>query len=197
MSPPWVVVLYEDQRGMRPGFGPHELLVRLVADRLPRSDLWRLARGIREHPTRGNAKLLEKVRDPDRVAPGGEVVVAVLDDDHVRTLLSLDQSACKSVVLGAIRKPCSSPGRLRIVLLERNVESILEALRPHAGAMGLPPDSFDRAVRRKDINARDRVLREASRQEHRLVRDALLVAMPSLRRLRDAVFEAVVHAGAY
>ncbi len=184
-----VVVLYEDRRGATPEFGLHKLVVRLVADQSG-GELWALHTRIKGHPTNGSANLLEKARAVDVVAPNGEAVVAVLDDDKVRQLLQLAPRACKREVIAEILVGCSDRTRLSPVLLEDNVESVLDALRLHASALSIAPERFENAVNRKSLNDRDAILIAAARLERQAIRDALLSAVPSLRKLRDRVREA-------
>lgn len=184
-----VVVLYEDRHGKTPEFGLHELVLRLVAEEAG-CEPWNLKKHITDHPCSGNANLLKKARAVDAVAPNGETVVAVIDDDKVRNLLGLPKNACKRDVLAKILEGCSDPTRLRTVLLECNVESVLEALRPSAIGLDLSDGQFDGAVHRKLLNERDIILIAASRKDHRPIRDALLGAVPSLNRLRQEIIDA-------
>ena len=181
-----VVVLYEDRRGKTPEFGLHKLLVRLVADRAGREPWRKLNERITGHPCSGNANLLKKARAVNAIAPSGETVVAVFDDDKVRNLLKLPKDACKRDVLTEMLVGCSDPTRLRTVLLERNVESLLEELRPRAGRLCISHGHFDNAIRRKIINDRDMILTAASREDQRPIRQELLLAVPSLVRLRES-----------
>ena len=186
---PMVVVLYEDSRVSGADFGPHQLVVDLVADLLE-EDTWKVAPLIDARTTNSNGNLIKMARDLETVAPGGQTVIAVPDEDKIRTALSLDKGACRRQVIEALTKGCDVPERLTIVLLERNVESIITALEPEARQLGLEQALFDDAIAKVRV-ARDRIFERASKPGYRQTRGNLLEALPCLGRLRDRILTAL------
>ncbi len=159
-----VTVIYEDSgaRGVLVrDFGPHALLLACLAEDLA-TDPHALARQVVAHPANGNDKALRKLAD-DRLFP----VVALVDDDKIRRLLELAADACKRDVLLQVESTYGRPlgPDVVLVLLHRNIESIVEAA---CVALGEPTPP-------KSPEARDRVLRKAAAAD-KAVRAAIRAA---------------------
>jgi hypothetical protein len=141
-------------------------------------------------PLKGAPKVLAACRDDltDLVADG-RTVIAVFDDDKIRSLLQLPPGASDERVEQAIRAAPSASGALVIVLLKRNLESVIAAVR-HC-APELDPARVERALKHKDLLARDTVLIAVSRAAMQRVRACILEQVPSLQTLVDRIVTAL------
>jgi hypothetical protein len=177
-----VCVLYEDSRGPRQGFGLHELVKACVFDAV-NGERPRFEEALKDcRPLKGAPALLKTCRqDVDLIASDGRAVVAVFDNDRIRELLGLPPNATEARVEKEIRKGSTGSDRLSIVLLKQNVESVLKAAKECDPE--LDDDQLERAVRRKDLLARDAILRGMSRQQASALRDCVLGKNTSLQRL--------------
>jgi hypothetical protein len=173
-----VVILYEDQAGPRKEFGLHNLVTSMVNDQLGNS-FWRLRKEALGdgRPSKGNTKLLKKLADPKeltRMMGGGRPVIAVFD---------ADEPPFTEQELAEYR---STNSLLHIVLLDRNLETIIRAAADCEPE--LPSSLVTSAVRHKDHNARDRILNQIAIDEHRRdVRRCIGDKVPSLRSLCELV----------
>jgi hypothetical protein len=169
-------LLYEDQRGPTSQFGLHRLVTALVHDRV-NGQRHLLEQALDGRPMKGDHKVIDSARyDIDKICSDGRWCIAVLDDDRVRRTLNLPSTATAAEVVDEIRRPCVVPDRLRVVLLDRNVESVLRAIQrcdPELDAVVL-----ERAVERKEVNARDLIFRMAAGAGKRSVRDCLMIDSP-------------------
>lgn len=167
------LVIYEDSRGENGDFGPHELLMSLVADDIA-GDFWKIRQACACVPANGITKALAAVASLSRfrgLTKPGAPILAVFDNDAIREKLSLPSGATEAQVIGAIRNRCDQPGRLTIVLLQQNTETLVDA---EADCAGSPRP-------RKGPNERDmallRVARDATR---RSIRDCIRQRVPSI-----------------
>ena len=186
-----ITILYEDQRGPTRGFGLHALVKACVLDRIGRinrigragDDRRAIEEALADHrPMKGVEKVLAACRDDiEDIACDGRSVIAVFDDDAIRRCLKLPAGAPAARVEQHIRKGCKAPDALTIVLLQRNAESVLQAIRDCAP--GLDAARLDRAIRQKDLLARDAVFAAVSRDAMRPTRDCILARVPSLEAL--------------
>jgi hypothetical protein len=178
-----IVILYEDQRGPTKDFGLHKLVEACVFDVI-HGERHLLGRALEGRPMKGDSQLLKSCReDVADISPGGHPVFAVFDNDKVRRLLKLPREADEETVVQAIKKGATAPDQLAIVLIEKNMESVVEA----AGACdpSLGAGILDDALRKKNLAARDIVLKEPAKGGKRSVRDCILDKVPSLKRLID------------
>lgn len=175
-------ILYEDQAGERTEFALHELVIRCVADQVgsePRS-LRDTFHGI---PKKGNGNVWAECRKNLRkLTRDGSTLVAVFDDDRVRRMANLPADACKVRLIEELKKECDPKELLRVVLLVRNTETLLEALRDQRLLTGRGA-TFDDAIVRKQIESRDILFKDAIWKLTADQRGALLGAVPSLRYL--------------
>lgn len=182
-------VLWEDQRGPTNNFGPHELLLALVYD-VKDGDPHRLRKVIEGRQMKGDSKVLKSFREGGAdIACDGRHLIAVFDDDRVRNLLHLRGDTTEAEVVEKIRKDATAPpDRSSIVLLKRNVETIIEA----AGGCdpSLNPATLGKA-KAKDRLARDQILTHVAWHSDRRVRDCVVEAVPSLAELRTVAIAAL------
>ena len=176
---PRVTVLYENGRNQKTKeFGPHKLVRRCVAD-----DLGRDLRLLGDHvltgrPCAGNSNVRKLCREQLGLLAGRDgVVVAVYDRDKLGDL-EPTANACTKGFVGALTQGCEPPDRLRCVLLERNLETVLEVLRDVRPDL-LAPADWKEAIEDKNPTQRDRALGAASVERHLAVRAALRAKMPS------------------
>jgi hypothetical protein len=186
-----VTILYEDQAvgGNVRDFGPHIFVTQLVCDRLGIRNLRDQLHGV---PKKGASNLRIECRcERPRFGRDGRHVFAVYDDDQVRALVKLPPSACKHEVKNILRAECPLGDRLIIVLLERNIESVVEGICECDPAI-VPREVQDRALRHKRMIDRDIVLKNAAMPtpERRRLRERVLEKVPSLAYLIDKVVAA-------
>lgn len=184
---PVAVILYEDQRGPQKQFGLHNLVVACVSDDLG-ADVYalKLDQKLSGRPMKGVSKLLASCRqDVRRLGPQGQPVFALIDNDAIREQMKhegLSPSADEAAVIRAIKAPerCKAPDQLEVLLLVENTETIL------AAAAECDPEIAAVAVeqaRRKDTNARDKILNHVAWGLGRAVRDCVRSRVPALARL--------------
>jgi hypothetical protein len=184
-----VTILYEDSAGTNvKQFGPHSLLVACVADQ-KRTDFWTVNKRLIAEPKNGVNKLLDALReDMNRYARGGGWVFALIDRDDVHDHLEpkLAPNACRTSIIERIKR-CPSADRLDVVLLEKNLETILQSLRELQPELA-GPENWNRAISQKDINERDRILNNVALNSARgTLRAELLARVPSFARLVSRV----------
>jgi hypothetical protein len=186
MTAPGVTILYEDQGNRKQGFGLHALVKACVFDVVD-GERYRVEGSLRSYlPLKGVSNVLKECRENfDIIAADGRSVVAVIDDDKVRGHLRLPKTAPDDHVEREIKRGCPAPERLFIALLKKNTESVLEA------AAACNPthnhERMERAVRHKDLFARDAILSELAWERARAQRDCILGKMPSLKTLVDVL----------
>jgi hypothetical protein len=182
--PPGVTILYEDSARERSEFGPHALVTRCVADRLD-CEPWALKDRLRGHAMNGNNKVWgECQKNLHRLATPERSVVAVFDNDRVRTMAKLAPDACKLQVAARIKQGCEPSSLLRVVLLVQNTESVLVGLRD-LGFLHGRDAMLTRAIDRKDMNDRDILFKDAAWRLSPEQRVRLLGEVPSLGYLVD------------
>jgi len=176
-----ISILYEDSaaNGGVHNYGPHVLVQQCVGDRLGKSH-WELKDSLAAMPKNGVSNVrVECRRIASRIARGGGLVVAVYDADKIRREIVRPATACKVEVKEVLKKECSWPDQLCIVLLERNIETVVEAVRTCEPTL-VPEDIWVQAIKRKNLNARDIVLTHAASPPKRALRDQVLAIVPSL-----------------
>jgi hypothetical protein len=185
-------ILYEDQLSGAPkGYGPHALVTQCLADRrgLERRKLEAV---LRSRPLKGNGNVLRDSKQNFRRLSASGPVFAVYDDDKIRELLKLPHQACKAQVTACLQKDCEAPEALVIVLLERNIETVIETIFKIEPGIH-KSDVRESATQKKNLNDRDMVLHAAAAPDKRRMRDDLLNQMPSLRRLVEKLDAALGH----
>ena len=188
---PLAVILYEDNRGAEKGFGLHALVLACVADELG-VEMFTLARKLDGRPMNGVANLVRSCRrDIHRIAPHGQMVFALIDDDRVRDHLpGVDVPAGGEIVARAIKSQSDAPEQLEVFLLVKNTETVIEAAKECDRS--LPDDAVAQALA-KNLAQRDRILNNVARTGIRAVRDCIRGKVPALHQL-VAALSAVVAA---
>jgi hypothetical protein len=182
-----ITILYEDSsKGKPKNFGPHMLVKQCICDLLNREP-WELKLDDKlvSWPMNGNDKLRQECRkNMDRFAARGGTAFAVYDADKIRAHIKLPPTACKQQVVSTLKDGCGSVERLEVVLIERNMESVLEALR-HGSPSLVPEVAWEAAVAQKQLLERDRIFNVAALPEptSRRARDQLVEHLPSFKRL--------------
>jgi hypothetical protein len=187
------VILYEDARGPEKGFGLHALVLACVADELG-AEMFSLAKRLDGRPLNGVTNLLQSCRRTSLLAPRGQKVFAVIDEDHVRDHLpGMDPRAEEEVVVRAIKGQSDAPMQLEIILLKKNTETVIEAAK-HCDDR-LPAAAVEQALR-KHLAQRDRILNNVARAGSRAVRDCIRAKVPALERLVTSLRDVVSSASA-
>jgi hypothetical protein len=109
-------------------------------------------------------------------------VIAVYDSDRIHRGVGLPSTACKIQVKAVLKGECIWKERLKMVFLERNIETVVHAVQACAPKI-VPEELWRQAVDRKDRNARDVILRRAAAPHQRALRDCILGKVPSLAYL--------------
>jgi len=143
-----VTVLWEDQRGAQvKGFGPHELLISCLVDELghPRDSV---ARAVECHPKKGHGKVLRALRlDFPKLKRLGPVL-AVVDRDKIKDLLSQPVTDCMSGISKRFRE--AAPGDYELIFMIDNVETLIvsacRALGESEPTRKPTPDERDRIL---------------------------------------------------
>ena len=174
-----IKILYEDRQAPDVSeFGLHVLVRRCVLDRLGwAEDRFEELKGILiGRAKKGDANLLKACEDA-REARSFRRIIAVFDDDKIRghKRLGLSSGACKAEVRAAITRHSAFPELLTVVLLGRNMESVVAAVQ---GCRGLPETEKLR------LPDRDAVLASiAWRPDYAPLRACVLARVPSLEYL--------------
>jgi hypothetical protein len=177
-----VTVLYEDSAadGVVSNYGLHVFVRQCVGDELG-VDGWRLSH-LEGNPRRGSARIREDCRrNPPRFVRDGRPAFAVYDADRLPALLDLPASACKPALKAVLLDECPWRGQLRVVVLERNLETVLRVLRECDPQLADEP-TWTRAIERKFLADRDVIFSRAARSTpaRRLLRACARERMPSL-----------------
>lgn len=174
------IILYEDQRGPTKEFALHDVVMACVADELGVTvvEARRMAEG---RPMKGVSNVLQTCRrDIRKLAARGQRVFAVIDNDHIREQLpGVDPRADDATVIRAIREDCNCPEQLEVILLHKNIESVIEAARDCGAESSAETVAL---ALRKHLMQRDLVFRGVAwgRPE---VRACIRGKMPALERL--------------
>ncbi len=177
------VILYEDAAAGQPvAFGPHRLVMQCLADRLGQP-AWDLGRVVLGQPKKGNTQVRRACRD-GRLYDASRIVIAVYDDDQVRRMLGLPAGTCTRKIGDALRTESPAAGRLRVVLLQRNMEALVRVVRECRGLTSP-------GVRKPSPTERDQVLASVTDPSRRHDRECVLRAMPSFAYLVDKLTAAL------
>lgn len=170
-----VIVFYEDRRGEEGDFPFHDLVKSLVFA-IVDNDRVEFERALADcRPLKGKEKLLRACQEWQSIAARGEAVAAVFDNDRVRELLSLPTDAADAEVITAIKSGSSS--KLHVALLDRNLESVIDAV------LQCWPDAPAKPKKKPDRLFRDVVLKQAAQRVE--LHQCILEKVPSLGLLRD------------
>lgn len=182
-----VQILYEDQASGSPNeYGPHKLVCWLVWDRLQSAGediaFFEVRRLVRGNPKKGVDKVLAACREElETFAAGGTFVIALLDNDRVREHVGLPKDACISKTTARCREGSEPAGRLRVVLLEDKMETVLASVLT---TIGEPPFAGKPTPAERDIKLARVCGSGDDRKGHRAV---LVRKVPSLGYLVDKI----------
>lgn len=168
-----LLVLWEDQAAIPNNFGPHELLLRLVADARGREErIDQVKRHVQAIACRGNSNVPSK----SRAITGPRLVV--LDNDKVRRLLSLPANEPEARVIAQLAKACAVETS-SVVLLHDSIEDVLihvtTALgitKPVVKPTPAERDAYFRRLVGADRGRRDAFL--ANCRDYELLRNAVI-----------------------
>jgi len=185
-----VTILYEDEREPNAkGYGPHALIKQYLADRMG-VDPWTISdEELLGIPKRGNGNVRKACqKDLAKLAASGGTVVAVYDADQAHVLAQLPSGACKSQLIRGLKDGCDPEEKLVVVLLHRNLETVLTTLRACVPSLVIDA-TWDKAIQGKKLSERDQILVAASKptEATRAIRGKLCEQMPSLAYLIDKI----------
>ncbi len=187
-----LAVLYEDSQGERDGFGLHHVICRCVLDRLPGigRDVYHLKNQVvKGIPLNSNNKVLRKCRqDLKRLSDSCRKIIAVYDQDRLSNLLQWKGLQCRSLFRAELAKGCEPKEYLEIVLINRNLESVIETIRDSGLATFVAADIFAKALDKKQDD-RDRLFIKCAEQSTKDLRDKLLELLPDVSRLVAKIVE--------
>lgn len=172
-----VTILYEDQNSPANQFGPHELLKRCVKKKLDVKNYSKLGTLV-PIPKKGDGNLKKTLKqDGARLSNSGPLI-AVFDMDKVRRCYNLDTNACKTMILNKIYLDSElSRQQLTVVLLDRNLESLLDCICQLLGQS---------SPTKKDLNRRDIICSDMQMAGDDKL-NSLQSLMPSFGRLVEKV----------
>lgn len=184
-----VVVLYEDRLGRNvKQFGLHELLVSCVADRIG-ADRLNLGSSLRGLPLKSNTKVHAKCqRELDLLSRRGEIVIAVYDSDAAHRIADVPPESCRPDITNGLAEGCEPKDRLRVVLLDKNLETVVEKLKE--SGLRVSDREIRQAVEEKNLATRDIVLNRAAYGDFKEIRQKLVAGMPSFGYLVAKVADA-------
>jgi hypothetical protein len=179
-----ITVLWEDSRGVETkGFGPHELLLACVADKLgrERKELEGIVKSVAKKGVGNVIKALQtNLTKLNSTGP----VFAVIDRDKAREIwkpapLPAD---CMAAIRTRIAREVGS-SKYELVFLVQNMESLVDACDVGARV------NLER--RKPTPDQRDRILGRAAWDFSPAPRSGILSACPSFKRLVDRVGDAL------
>ena len=168
-------ILYEDQIGAVPRFPLHRLVIAAAND-LCAIERWRLEQRVIAIPKKGRDRVLEELSRAQTHLNDGACLLAWLDDDRVRDAFpnASQLTHAATIELVKARAGTHSPGRIEAFLLDKNLESLLQALRSEL-VDAFDATFMDKAITKKRLDSRDQCLlhiasspwlRELLRQRH-------------------------------
>lgn len=183
-----VTVLYEDRRGDDKDFGLHDFVCQCVIDRLGWTsktfyDIRKTV--IQGVPAGGDSNLRKKCQqDLKALADRNIRVFALYDEDKAARLVKLVGQPCRPLICERLSEGCEPAAKLEIVLLRRNTETVIEAIRD-SGLTKIQDSVFKEALRkrRNSRNMRDRIFTRCARELAINVRSQLLTRLPDIDRL--------------
>ena len=169
----------------------HRLVVRCVHDRT-QGDLGALLRAFADRPMKSNTKVRAAcLEERQLLTRTGASLVALYDDDRVRGLVKKPKSACKLEVRQALQQECGDDPKLRVVLLVKNTESVLEVLEQSGLMTTFARADFHEAIERKSVLKRDEILHRAADGDMLKAREHLRQHLPSFEYLITKLAELV------
>lgn len=186
-----VAVLYEDKRGPRKRFGFHRFICQCVLDRLPgfAINVYQAENLVTPIVCKGNGNVFEKCKEGlERLANRYRRVIAVYDQDKLPELLKLTGPQCRNTLREKLAEECQPRESLEIVFINKNLESVIEAIRDSGLASFVDANVFAEALN-KQMDARDRLFIKCATQSTKEVREKLLELLPDVKRLIAKIVE--------
>lgn len=106
-----------------------------------------------------------------------------MDGDRIASFMNLSRNAADPEVIAKIKEKCPSPDRLSVVVIRKNIESLIEAARECRA--GISEEQVKKAVEKKDLEERDIVFHQLAKPDRRDLRDCILRKVPSFRAAVD------------
>ena len=185
-----VTVLYEDDWGPGDEFKLHHFVCQCVIDRLG----WTLpihqvrTAQIQGLPVGGDSNLRQKcLRDLKKLSDRNLRVFALYDNDKAARLVKLIGKPCRPLICQQLKEGCEPADKLEIVLLHKNLETVIEVIRD-SGLTSIQPRIFQEALRKRRP-MRDRVFTHCAYVLSLDARARLLNQLPDLNRLVSRVAE--------
>lgn len=157
-------ILYEDRLGAVPDFPLHRLVIAATHDLCARTERWQLEQRVIAIPKKGQGSVLNEVGRSRIHLDDGVCLLAWIDADHVRDLFPDGSQLTRTEVIARVKARAGTlgPGRLEVFLLDKNLESLLEALEPELrDAFG--EEAVTKAIRKKRLDSRDQLLLHIAR----------------------------------
>jgi hypothetical protein len=185
-----VTVLYEDDWGPGEEFKLHHFVSQCVIDclgwTLPLHQV-RTSR-LQGIPVGGNADLRKKCqRDLKKLSDRNVRVFALYDNDKAARLVNLVGNACRPMICQRLKEGCDPVNKLEIVLLQKNLETVIEVIRD-SGLTSIQPQMFQDALCKR-CAMRDRVFSHCAYLLTPDARTRLLERLPDLGRLVSKIAE--------
>lgn len=177
-----VTILWEDQRGPTRGFGPHELLVQCLVDRLARkrSEIERCINGV---PKKGVSNVLRAMRQDLRNLANDGPVFAVIDRDKIHRALDAQPMNCMTGMRDYILENAQGKLYVDVVFLVDNIESLIDA---SCVALGIEKPSA-----KPTLDERDRYCGRLVWKGTPATRAKALEGCPSFARLVERVAKSI------
>ena len=188
-----IVVFYEDQRGPRNEFGLHRLVCQLVIDHAGLADnVFKIEKSlIHGIPLKGNGKLFKRCKkDLPRLSNQTKKVFAVFDQDRLPELLGLKGNQCRGFLRGKLMEPCEPRDAIEFIFVDRNIESVIEALRDSGLVSFIDDKLFEGALDKKQLT-RDSLFIQCAMNTTPELRMKLLDELPDIKRLVTKIAECV------
>lgn len=187
-----LAVLYEDRRGSRKDFGFHLFICRCVLDRSPglAVNMFQLSKTVEAIPLKGNGNVFGKCKkDLKKLADRCQRVFAVYDQDKVNELLNLKGPQCRGTLKAGLAAPCEPKEALEVILINRNLESVIETIRDSGLLPSVGSEDFSKALS-KDLNARDSLFIKCAKGPQD-ARAKWLALLPDVDRLVSKIVESL------
>jgi hypothetical protein len=156
-------ILYEDRVGdEQVDFPLHRLVVAAAHDCCEGLELWRLRKRVQGIPKKGRDNVLRDLGRARIHIDAGVYLLAWLDEDRIREAFPNASRLTRTEVIGLVKAKASAadPDRVEVFLLDRNLESLLEALEQEL-VDALDHETVHRAIEKrgsKTVDSRDSCL---------------------------------------
>lgn len=159
-------ILYEDKLGAVPDFPLHRLVLSAAHDLCRQIERWQLGQRVIAIPKNGQGEVLNEVARARIHLDAGVCLLAWIDDDHVRDMFPNAARATRAEVIDLVKQRAGvlGPGRLEILLLHRNLETLLQVL-DHELRDAFGDELVIKAIHKKRVDPRDQLLLHIANSE--------------------------------